>query len=90
MQCIDGFSLSLQRYVWKDNDAKNPAIFSLFVVQRTQLKAAHAQLLEILRPIAFSTSELFSFAHDGQSRDKRQGLRGREWDRLLEQKRADI
>ena len=27
-QCIDGFSLLLQRYVRKGNDAKNPAIFS--------------------------------------------------------------
>ena len=27
-QCIDDFSLLLQRYVGKGNDAKNPAIFS--------------------------------------------------------------
>ena len=27
-QCIDGFSLSLQRYVIKGNDAKNPAILN--------------------------------------------------------------
>ena len=25
MQCIDGFSILLQRYVTKGNDAKNPA-----------------------------------------------------------------
>ena len=54
-QCIDGFSLLLQRYVRKGNDAKKPAILSfLFVTERTQLNAAHAQLLEILRPIAFA------------------------------------
>ena len=29
MQCIDGFSILLQRYVSKGNDAKNPAIFSV-------------------------------------------------------------
>ena len=28
MQCVDGFSILLQRYVTKGNDAKNPAIFS--------------------------------------------------------------
>jgi len=53
-QCIDGFSLLLQRYIRKGNDAKNPAILSFFFVTgRTQLNAAHAQLLEKLRPIAF-------------------------------------
>jgi len=55
MQCvIDGFSLLLQRYVRKGNDAKNPAILGFFfVTERTQLNAAHAQSLEKLRPIAF-------------------------------------
>ena len=54
-QCIDGFSLLLQRYVGKANNAKNPAILSFFfVTERTQLNAAHAQLLEKLRPIAFA------------------------------------
>jgi len=54
-QCIDGFSLLLQRYIRKGNDAKNPAILSFFLVtERTQLNAAHAQLLEKLRPIAFA------------------------------------
>ena len=53
MQCIDGFSILLQRYVTKGNDAKNPAIFS-FVTERTQLNATHAQLLEKLRPIALA------------------------------------
>ena len=53
-QCIDGFSLLLQKYVRKGNDAKKPAILSfLFVTERTQLNAAHAQLLEKLKPIAF-------------------------------------
>ena len=42
-QCIDGFSLLLQRYVRKGNDAKNTAILSFFfVTERTQLNAAHA------------------------------------------------
>jgi len=52
-QCIGGFSLLLQRYIGKGNDAKNPAILSFFfVTERTQLNAAHAQLFEKLRPIA--------------------------------------
>ena len=52
---IDGFSLLLQGYVRKGNDAKNPAIHSFFfVTKRTQLNAAHAQFLEKLRPIAFA------------------------------------
>jgi len=55
MQCIDGFSLLLQRYVRKGNDAKNPAILSFFfITERTQLNAAHAQLLEKLRLIGFA------------------------------------
>jgi len=49
----------LQRYVRKRNDAKNPAILSFFfVTEKTQLNAAHAQLLEKLRPIAFA--EIFN------------------------------
>jgi len=37
------FSLLLQRYVRKGNDAKNPAILSFFfLTERTQLNAAHA------------------------------------------------
>ena len=49
MQCIDGSSILLQRYVRKGNDAKNPAIS-----ERTQFNATHAQLLEKLRPIALA------------------------------------
>jgi len=40
---VDGFSLLLQRYVGKGNDAKNLAILSFFfVTERIQLNAAHA------------------------------------------------
>ena len=53
MQCVDGFSILLQRYVTKGNVAKNPAIL-LFATERTQLNATHAQLLEKLRPIALA------------------------------------
>ena len=38
----------------KANDAKNQAILGFFNVEGTQLNAAHAQLLEKLRPIAFA------------------------------------
>jgi len=44
----------LQRYIRKGNDAKNPAILSFFFITKTQLNAAHAQLLEKLRPTAFA------------------------------------
>ena len=54
MQCIDGSSILLQQYVTKGNDTKNPAFLALFVTERTQLNATHAQLLEKLRPIALA------------------------------------
>ena len=56
MQCIDGFSILLQRYGRKGNNAKNSAIFRFCLLskepERTQLNATHAHLLEKLRPIA--------------------------------------
>ena len=54
MQCIDGSSILLQRYVTKGNDAKNPAFSAFVVTERTQLNVTHAQLLEKLRPIALA------------------------------------
>ena len=33
-QCIDGFSLLLQRFVRKGNDAKNPAIFGFCLLPK--------------------------------------------------------
>ena len=55
MQCVDGFSILLQRYVTKGDVAKNPAIFSFCLLpKKTQLNATHAQLLEKLRPIALA------------------------------------
>ena len=41
MQCIDGFSILLQRYVTKGNDAKNPA-FLAFVYYRKNLDKCNA------------------------------------------------
>ena len=35
---------------------KNPVILGFFNIERTQLNAAHAQLLEKLRPIALAES----------------------------------
>ena len=37
IQCIDGFTLLLQRYVRKGNDAKNPEILSFFFVTKSIL-----------------------------------------------------
>ena len=60
-QCIDGFSLLLQRYVRKGVDAKNPAILSFFfVIERTQWNATHAKLVENLRPIAFAETRFIT------------------------------
>ena len=56
IQCIDGFSILLQRYVTEGNDAKNRSIFSFCLL----LNATHAQLLEKLRPICFSRNVPFS------------------------------
>ena len=44
------------RCVRTGNDTKNPAILGFFflTIERTQLNAAHAQLLKKLRPIAFA------------------------------------
>ena len=66
-QCIDGFILSLQRYVRKGSNAKNSAILSFSLsdkeklggTERTQLNAAHLQLLEKLRPNAFAETSHF-------------------------------
>ena len=55
MQCVDGFSILLQRYVRKGNDTKKPAILGFFfIIERTQLNAEHAQFSEKFRPIAFA------------------------------------
>ena len=62
MQCIDGSSILLQRYVTEGNDAKNPAFLAFFVTERdrkNQLNATHAQLLEKLRPIALAETRRF-------------------------------
>ena len=45
--CIDGFRSLLQRLVRKSNDAKEPNNSQLlFVTERTQLNATHAQKIE--------------------------------------------
>lgn len=42
-QCIDSFSLLLQRYIKGGIDTKNPVIFRFFFeTERTQLNAVHA------------------------------------------------
>ena len=56
MQCIDGLSILLQRYVRIGNDA-----FQVLFSERPQLNATHAQLLEKLRPIVFSRNVPISY-----------------------------
>ena len=38
MQCVDGFSILLQRCITKGNDAKNPAIFSFCLLPKEPVK----------------------------------------------------
>ena len=57
MQCIDGFSLLLQRYVREGNNASNSQL--LCVTEQTQLNAVHAQLLEKWRLTAFAKKLIF-------------------------------
>ena len=74
-QCVDGFSLLLQRYVRKGNDAKNPAILGFsFVIERTQLNATHVQLLEKLRPMAFSETSRFLTIQSLEFQEIRQNI----------------
>ena len=77
MQCIDGFSILLQRYVTKGNDAKNPAFSAFVCYRKIQSNATHAQLLEKLRPIAlaetchFLAIQSLEFQEIGQKIDQR-------------------
>ena len=69
-QFVGGFSFLLQRYARKFNDVKkhsNSRIF--FVIERNQLNAAHAQLLENLRPIAFAETRRFQTIQSLEFRD---------------------
>ena len=59
MQCVDGFSILLQWYVAKGNDAKNPAFLAFVCYWKNQLNAMHAQLLEKLRSIALAETHRF-------------------------------
>ena len=55
MQCIDGFSIYYNDMLQKVYRCEEPSNFQLlFVTERTQLNATHAQLLEKLRPIALA------------------------------------
>jgi len=66
-QSIDGFNLLLQRYVRKGNDAKEPAIFSFFVVtEKNPVKCSAcvvSQKIAIEWKIAFSEIRLFLENH---------------------------
>ena len=65
-QCIDGFSLLLQRYVGKGNDAKNPAIFSFFCYRKNPVKRSAcvvSQKIAIEWKIALSEIRLFLENH---------------------------
>ena len=52
MQCVDGFSILLQRYVTKDEDGKNPAIFSFCLLPFVNVR--HAEVLEVLEVLVLT------------------------------------
>ena len=54
MQCIDGFSILLQRYVIKGNDAKNPAIFSFVCCLKSPVKCNACAVAQKIETDCFS------------------------------------
>ena len=60
MQCIDGFSVLLQRYVIKGNDAKNPAIFSFCLLPKEPVKCNACAVARKIETDCFSRKVPFS------------------------------
>ena len=54
MQCIDGFSILLQRYVTKGDDAKNPAFLAFVCYRKNPVKCNACAVAQKLRPIALA------------------------------------
>ena len=60
MQCVDGFSIVLQRYVIKSNDAKNPAIFSFCLLRKNPVKCNACAVARNIETDCFSRNVQFS------------------------------
>ena len=60
MQCIDGFSILLQRYVIKGNNAKNLAIFSFCLLAKEPVKCNACAVARKIETDCFSRKVQFS------------------------------
>ena len=59
MQCIDGFSILLQRYVTKGNDAKYPAFLAFICYRKNTVKCNACAVARKLRPITLAETRRF-------------------------------
>ena len=60
MQCIDGSSILLQRYVTKGNDAKNPAFLAFVCYRKNPVKCNACAVARKLETDCFSRNVPFS------------------------------
>ena len=60
MQCIDGFSILLQRYVTKGNDAKNPAFLGFVCYRKNPVKCSACAVARKIETDCFSRNLPFS------------------------------
>ena len=60
MQCIDGFSILLQRYVTKGNDAKNPAFLAFVCYRKNSVKCNACAVARKIETDCFSRNVEFS------------------------------
>ena len=60
MQCIDGSSISLQRYVTKGNDAKNPAFLAFVCYRKNPVKCNACAVARKIETDCFSRNVPFS------------------------------
>ena len=60
MQCIDGSSILLQRYVTKGNDAKNPAFLAFVCYRKNPVKCNAGAVARKIETDCFSRNVPFS------------------------------
>ena len=60
MQCIDGSSILLQRYVTKGNDAKNPAFLAFVCYRKNPVKCNACAVAQKIETDCFSRNVPFS------------------------------
>ena len=60
MQCIDGFSILLQRYVTKGNDTKNPVFLAFVCYRKNPVKCNACAVAQKIETDCFSRNVPFS------------------------------